>query len=325
MGRLLTAAVGALVLCGAGVSVRAQPAAGAALSDLGSSDCVTREAATRRLMADRAVTLEQIKRLYALADLPEQRHRLVEVARHHVLRAAQEQLDAGGAASVGVSLMPSRMSPEQTPGLNRAAVAVVVTFPGFPGHVYLRPGDLVVAIDGEPIPSDLPQQQIVPHFQQAVRRRRPGEMIRLSFFRDQEMRDVQFEMASLPALEQMYDARRQAAVKPQFRDQWLQAQAALLAEGEAQPPLLVDLPQAGAPEARGADPQPARGRVTDVVDFVGPGRPHQMRRMQVAPVQIEIRQEALQKKLRVRIEVAQPAPPARVPEPVEPEAAPEQN
>src|SRR3712207_405945 len=56
------------------------------LEQLNDSDHAVREAATRRLLRDETLALDALRELYGRAESPEQRHRLIDVLRHHAIR-----------------------------------------------------------------------------------------------------------------------------------------------------------------------------------------------------------------------------------------------
>ena len=103
------------------------------LEELGSNDYQVRQAASRRLLADPNLTVQDIAALWPAATTAEQRHRLIALARHHLLRSiVQGQFAGPPAAAIGVTHKP--VNPNQMPELDRPAVRVVQTLPGFPGH-----------------------------------------------------------------------------------------------------------------------------------------------------------------------------------------------
>ena len=56
------------------------------LAELMDEDHANRQAATRRLLEDEALTQQDLQRLFIQSETLEQRHRLLRVARHHTIR-----------------------------------------------------------------------------------------------------------------------------------------------------------------------------------------------------------------------------------------------
>ena len=77
------------------------------------------------------------------------------------------------------------------------AVLILYTHPGFPGHAWLRPGDLVLAVDDRAFGKDFP----VGGFQEIVVAHQPGEQITLRLLRDGQVMDVSFPLADARALQ----------------------------------------------------------------------------------------------------------------------------
>src|SRR5262245_2777328 len=75
------------------------------LRELGSPEFIVRQRASDKLLADETLSVPQIRKLYDVATLPEQRQRLLEVALHHQVRVVQQSLSQpGGPSSLGVSI-----------------------------------------------------------------------------------------------------------------------------------------------------------------------------------------------------------------------------
>lgn len=209
----------------------AWPAAGAPLEDLGSPDYATRERATRALLTDETRSVEALCGLFARATTPEQRVRLIDVICHHVVRQLREEaFDDRGGPAIGVSheVLPAALVPRpaqaagiggdreaQRAGETGGAVYVLATLPGFPGHAWFEPGDLIVAIDGRPLPADLTADG----FQAILRQSHAGEMLGFTVVRNGERLHVRLELASAAALARMYG--NNPLLKPPYLGAWL--------------------------------------------------------------------------------------------------------
>jgi len=203
-----------LLFCCSAVTTPAQPTdATELLAALNDPSFETREAATQRLLADESLTEADILGLLGEAKSPEQRHRLMRVARHHVLtRARIEHFKDDANASLGIS------QEVVVAGREQAAVRVILTLPGFPAHAHLRPGDLITAIDGDTFPAAFNGQG----FAAKVRSYKPGQAMTLTIRRDDQRLDVKVALASGEALEAMYDTGS-VGLTFQFAAIWRQA------------------------------------------------------------------------------------------------------
>jgi len=169
------------------------------LDQLGSEDYVTRQQMTRTLLLDQTLTRQDFSQLITASTSQEQRHRLLAVAMHHTLRqiAEQEFPDDGGGA-LGVSHRP--VSSQSTPSDLQAAILVADTIPGFPAHAHLEVGDLILSVDGQPLPEKILAEQ----FKNLIQHRKNGDTIVLSIDRAGHRTQVSFVMSSAEALSKMY-------------------------------------------------------------------------------------------------------------------------
>ncbi len=187
------------------------------LAELGDDEYRVRQAATRGLLADDALTQEGLDRLFVTSEIPEQRHRLLRVARHHLLRRMIDERygKLAGPGSMGLSHQMV-----EAWGLNeesRAGVMVVITLPGFPAYALLEPGDVIVEFDGKPITKKVTATQ----FQQMIRGHQAGEVVGLTVLRDGSPIDIPFQLGNGQALGEVYDTNR-LALTAQYRQAWLQ-------------------------------------------------------------------------------------------------------
>ncbi|MFA9478428.1 hypothetical protein ACERK3_08975 [Phycisphaerales bacterium AB-hyl4] len=194
------------------------------LAALDSADPRERREQTLQLLADNSLELETIAQLLARARSHEQRHRLLGVAQHHVLRQRREHVfDRPDRGSLGIShrTVAAEDLPD-TPDHNGPAIEIVVTLPGFPAHGQLVAGDRVIAIDGEPLPPDFTAD----HFRELIVNYRSGEKLHVTIDRDGQRLDRTIELASAQALGAMYDPNR-LQLRPQFERDWQTAKGNL--------------------------------------------------------------------------------------------------
>ena len=222
MGRGAVGRLVALFLIGA---LAADPARGEGVSEraldaLDAPAYARREAATRRLMRRSGIGHQQLRAAYARARTPEQRHRLARVAKHHFFRRRQrEAAGADGRGAVGVSTVDLPVGPDR-PG--QVAVLVIRTFPGFPGHAHLYPGDRIRSVTGTRVMGPGAGKR----FREAVAAHEPGESLRLEIRRGDARQRVTFELGRLEALEALY--RGDGSVRAPWRDRWRRARAKIV-------------------------------------------------------------------------------------------------
>ncbi|MFW6058949.1 MAG: PDZ domain-containing protein [Phycisphaeraceae bacterium] len=210
----------------------------ATLQALASPDYAVRERTTWRLLRDDDLSARHIADLYAAAETPEQRHRLLDVARHHAVRRMRDRaFDApGDRGAIGMTHHREALPPGSVPGLDLPAIEVIQPMPGFPAYTYLRPGDLIVGLDGE----NLPVEDTMGHFKRVLQSHRPGQRVQLTIHRAGELHEHALRLASYEALNLVYNAgAARMPLRSPFREQWLQTRADLLAEGPTPTPLRV--------------------------------------------------------------------------------------
>jgi C-terminal processing protease CtpA/Prc len=195
------------------------------LAELNDDDYRVRQAATRRLLSDETLTQEDLDRLYTQSVTPEQRHRLLLVARHHLIsRMMQERYgDQPGQGSMGLSHHVAEVTvpADATP---RTGVLVVMTLPGFPAYALLEPGDVIVDFAGEPIPDNMTPAQ----FQQMIRTFQQGQQIELAVVRDNAVEHVLFRLGYSQGLGEVYDTGGITLNEP-YRGSWDQLRARMRA------------------------------------------------------------------------------------------------
>lgn len=199
------------------------------LERLASDDYQVREQTTQDLLIDPTITPETIRDLLALADQPEQRHRLLRVARHKTLCIfRRQQFREIGPGSLGVSLSSRTLEAGELPGLTQPAVEVVLTLPGFPAYEQLRPGDRIIEFAGRPVPEDPASDQ----FSSLIKLHQAGETVQMTVIRDGQRVPVSLVLASYEALDGMYTSDP-PDVNHQFELQWRAVRGQLL-RGDAE-------------------------------------------------------------------------------------------
>lgn len=210
----------ASAVVGDGLLRRVSPAVLEALND---DDFAQREAATRALLRDNRVDIELIERCLAQPLTWEQRDRLMRVAEHHVLRSLRlmhrERLPGWSDGGASIGLTQAGVPAGEEPGVDRHAIRVMQTFPGFPAHAVLEPGDLIVAVDGRGIAGIGDAMGVAGAFGELIRSYKPGQTIRLSLVRSGRAMDVDVELASYNVLVTMYDGQADPLV-PTYRALW---------------------------------------------------------------------------------------------------------
>ncbi|WP_428387046.1 PDZ domain-containing protein [Mucisphaera sp.] len=177
----------------------AQGEASSILEQLNDPDYATREAASGQLLTDPAIDLEVIAELLSEAPHLEQQERLLAAARHRfVAQLIRENYPWQGPGSIGIIQRPA--DPIEVDGVVRPAILVIQTLPGFPAHQRLRPGDRLIAIDGEPLTAANPVEQ----FQTVTQATPPGGRLGIRLWRAGRTLDVAIETAPLEALRLTY-------------------------------------------------------------------------------------------------------------------------
>ena len=207
------------------------------LAQLNDTDFATRQRATQQLLRDERLTDAAIEGLYAQASSDEQRHRLLVVARHHLVREIlRREFDHDGRGFIGIGFESTTWSDESN--RVRPAIAVASTIPGFPGHAYLRPGDLIVGFEGHDAADVDGPIAIDQVFKRLIKSKRARQRIALTLRRDG--RQVILEVPLANAAENVvYDAR--GRLLPNVLKQWRRVRAALQAVEPRPAPLPVDL------------------------------------------------------------------------------------
>ena len=136
------------------------------------------------------------------------------IAKHQVLtRLRREELEdlEDDTVIVGFQFQTSTTAGQVGPGTTELVerfpfgALISSTTAGFPGYAYLRPGDMIVLIDGDPLPEDrLAAQQ---HVMDAVRAHTIDEPVAFTLIRDGELVELSVPLARAAALPKIYSAR----------------------------------------------------------------------------------------------------------------------
>ncbi|MEM9414775.1 MAG: PDZ domain-containing protein [Planctomycetota bacterium] len=172
-------------------------------------DYAKRVAASAALMRDNTLDEQALRAMLTADTHPERRRRLLAIAEHHIMRGLvaslmQEQRNGDAEpdrGAVGFSYDP--LVPEDNPHSPDAGLIVLATMPGFPGHAYLQPGDIILAIDGRSTRSAT-VASIRSWVQLEIGRHREGDTVTLTIYREDEAFDVEVPCGSITALNEVY-------------------------------------------------------------------------------------------------------------------------
>lgn len=193
------------------------------LAALGDKDYARRHAAMRTLLADDALSPPQVAEAYRKAESPEQRHRLVTLARHHFVRRMRLQLFNERDRLGALGLTHAAVSADQLEA--GAGVRVRNTLPGFPAHARLEAGDVITAIQGQPIPPGMSRDQITTHFGNLIQAMPAGKAAEFTVLRQDKTLTLTVTLASRDALDDMYVPE---GLKEPYRSSWLRFKQAMV-------------------------------------------------------------------------------------------------
>jgi C-terminal processing protease CtpA/Prc len=202
------------------------------LADLDNDQYAIRQQASQRLLADNSLTLDAIAQGYAAATTLEQKHRLMDVAHHHLIRMIRDEVFAGEAlGSIGISI--GRVPIDAEPGVEGPAIRVQATLPGFPAYAVLQSGDLITAVNGHAPATQVGMGRPDNQFQQLIQAAaQTGKPIRLSVVSDGKKREVTVAAAGLVSLNAFYNSTTGALAAP-VRREWERFQTYLELERKA--------------------------------------------------------------------------------------------
>ncbi len=162
-----------------------------------------RREATEALMKDRRTGLDAL--LAAAADLPpslERDVRLESVVLHRLVsEMVTEVAQPGDQASLGITHPGKRL--DALPNREGVEIVVMDTLPGFPAHAVLRPGDVLVSVNGRAIPSAEDPDE-APPIKDLLQALRAGDTVPLGVVRDGRELRLTVTLASSRALNQIY-------------------------------------------------------------------------------------------------------------------------
>jgi len=198
------------------------------LAMLGDDDYAVRQAATRRLLLDSSLTQDDIDSLFTKSETPEQRHRLLRIAKHHDIRRliAIRFKDHAGAASMGLSHAVVQVlvqEEDESETLPRAGVMAALTLPGFPAYATMDPGDVIIEFDGKAVQDNITGAL----FQREIQTRRAGQTIRLKVVRNGAVQTIQMTLSNSQALGEAYN-NNGATLNNPYRDQWTKTREQML-------------------------------------------------------------------------------------------------
>ncbi len=202
---------------------------------LGDADFAKRHAAMRKLLADESVTPDEVAAAFAKATSVEQKHRLISIARHHLLRLARNRDFPLPARNVQGQSIPGALGlthgpviSEDLPQLKQSGVRVRRTLPGFPAYASLEVGDLIVGIEGNAIPAGFSAEQISRHFGDAIQLVPAGSSVVLQIHREGKTVDVKVKLAPHASLGGMY----QPELRANYEREWEKFRTDVLKQGK---------------------------------------------------------------------------------------------
>lgn len=176
-----------------------------AVRDLGHESFEARESATAWLMQSGEFTDARLAQALSQSD-PESRHRLARVALHRFFsrQGAQNKTNSEDTGALGVDLslkLNHAVFPSQDPTLQHPAILVSGTLPGFPAHAKLRPGDLILALDGVYFSDDLDTGRFTETLKQKYK---AGQTVVARVRRDRRELEIPITLDSKARLDAVY-------------------------------------------------------------------------------------------------------------------------
>ena len=175
----------------------------AGLEKLGGKSFAKRQAATQALMRGPRLNDATMRTMLNEVDTAEQLHRLLQIAKHQTIRRFRRRnYEVAQQGAVGVRHHAVPLS--QRPDDKGAAVIVIDTIVGFPGHSHFEPGDAIVAINGQPVPDTVDDR----HFKQRIPQFQRGESVRFTVVRRGERKKIKLTLAGTDALREATQPRQ---------------------------------------------------------------------------------------------------------------------
>lgn len=203
---------------------------------LDDEDYATRLQAEGFLLQDETIDQKTLRNWLLASKSEEKRYRLLRIAEHHVIRQSREdkfaglRLTPGNTAAVGFSY--DDLPASENPFVNREAVMVMATMPGFPAFAYLRPGDIILAVDGRDLSNRPLHLPITEWLSRSISVHQPGDELQFGIVRDGKAISLTLTCAQGIALDQMYktDTLKAASRAEPFNRIWDDARAKLVAD-----------------------------------------------------------------------------------------------
>ena len=219
---------------------------------LGSAVFNEREDATERLLELGSRAYEVLAREYQASDDYEVRLRIRDI----VTRCFFHENLFGRSGFLGVGLEVYGRAIDQRVPEDCSGVAITQVVPDTAAaRAGLETADLIVAIDGQPLPPDLDREG----FSRMIREAGPGTVVRLSIYRGRRLRRLDVTLGVRP-LEYYNEARHLQMIEQttlQF-DRWWSGQFAPGSDpADRSPPTLAPPPRADRP--RSPDPDDEQG------------------------------------------------------------------
>lgn len=175
------------------------------LDELNNADFTIRESATQQMMQSQDLSATELDTLYQLAQTPEQKHRICQIALHHCLRDwIKAQKDLPPAGSIGIRLHAIKQSEDHT---RPAGIVVDATLPGFPAHEHLQAGDLIIAINNTDLNTKDIKLNLSNVLTTIIKQHRPGQTVKLTILRVGQTLPIQFPVAPADCLGKLYDQK----------------------------------------------------------------------------------------------------------------------
>lgn|GEM_PF-7014742 len=203
------------VVCALASLVQAAPDEKAILSALGSPEFAVRDAMFTRLLSDNKLSDDVIDRAFAGATKPEQRHRLMEVAQHHLIRRMCKNMPLPNEqGSLGIMLAGSAISIPDESGKPQPGAYVMQTLPGFPAFAHLRSGDVIISLGKGRLSTEVIPATFLKSFQEQIKSFKAGQTIPMEVWRDGKIINISFAAASFDHLTIVYPNVQSEVFKP---------------------------------------------------------------------------------------------------------------
>lgn len=179
-----------------------------AIINLADERISVRDRAMENLMTRPDLTDDRLAQAFSQVDHPEAFHRLSRVAEHRFFATLGPKLDPKSHAScLGISLLNLSGKADNVirplkPGEDKAPPAFLIskTYPGFPAHVYLQPGDLITQLNSKDFPKNFNTDMFIAELQKL----KAGESALFTILRGQSKLKVRITLDSRERLTAIY-------------------------------------------------------------------------------------------------------------------------